>query len=78
MIFSEEVLKEINDILRIEQVDVRFVRDGVINKMENVWWRNNNGPEFVATGTHWLNITNFPHLYQINKPSVRSVIDYID
>lgn len=48
------------------------VRDGRVRKTDMVWWRHDREPMHVkACGTHWENIREYPHLYQIEKPCMR-------
>ena len=43
------------------------VRDGHVCKNDMVWWRHMDEPMHVkaSSGTHWDNIRDYPHLYQI-------------
>lgn len=55
------------------------VRDGHVDKTDKVWWRSAQGPEHVLAGdsSHWQNISNFPHVYSLAKPSIIT-IEYRD
>ena len=46
------------------------VRDGRVRQTDMVWWRHEREPMHVKadSGTHWDNIRDYPHLYQIEKP----------
>jgi hypothetical protein len=49
---------------------VRVVRDGIVTKSDKVWWRMEDGPMEVVgnLGTHWKNMSNYPNVYQHDKP----------
>jgi len=58
--------------------DVLPVSDGCVCKDSNVWWKSEDGPEFVHAGneTEWLNIRGFPEAYSVKEP--RYTVTYLD
>ena len=66
---TEEQVKELETIFGIKRIqETAEVRDGVVSKGDNVWWRCKSGPEYVSAGIHLDNILEYPRFYQINKP----------
>jgi hypothetical protein len=77
--FTEEQLKELETLFGLKRrEDILPVRDGVVSQDTMVWWRGNIGPKLVNanSGTHWNNIKEFPHLYQLAKPHTK--LEYVD
>ncbi|SDH10919.1 hypothetical protein SAMN05216466_107131 [Paraburkholderia phenazinium] len=76
--FTDEQLAELETAFGIKRQDSLPVRDGRVTRESMVWWRALTGPECVRadSGTHWHNISQFPHVYQITKPIYK--IQYTD
>lgn len=76
--FTEEQLAELEVVFGIKRQDSLPVRDGRVTRDSMVWWRASKGPEQVQadSGTHWWNISQYPGVYQIEKPAYR--VEYLD
>lgn len=76
--FTEEQPKELATVSGLTRAETLPVRDGVVTKTSEVWWRFEDGPVKVVAGHpgHWNNIRNFPSAYQLTRPSFR--IEYED
>jgi len=67
---TEDQLDQIGRVFNLKRkIDTLTIRGGdEIAKGDKVWWRAENGPEYVvADGMHWGNIKNFPNCYQLTK-----------
>ena len=74
---SPEEITQLDQLLGLQQrSDIARVRDGLINKLDTVWWRNNEGPLKKTAAAHWDNIKAFPEFYQIAKPQTQLI--YLD
>jgi hypothetical protein len=76
--FTEEQLEELETLYGLKRIETLPIRDGVVARHQNVWWRGEDGPEFVEAGnpSHWSNIQNFPNVYQHAKPVFK--LAYVD
>jgi hypothetical protein len=75
--FTEEQLAELATVFGLERADTLPVRDGVVTKDMMVWWRGEKGKRRVSAATDWENIREYPDIYQLDEPEVRSV-EYVD
>ena len=74
---SPEEIAQFDQLLDLQQrPDLARVRDGLINKLDTVWWRNSEGPIKKTAAEHWDNIKEFPEFYQITEPQTKLI--YID
>lgn len=77
-----EIAKALNlpyDHLTVDTVVIRY--GDTVKKGDAVWWRSWDGPKFVnllddSNGTHWTNVKNYPELYQLEKPEMKTC--YVD
>lgn len=76
--FTQEQLKELEQIYGLKRVGTIKVRDGYISPGDMVWWRCNSGPQHVNSNAenHLANILDHPQVYQISEP-IRKTI-YVD
>lgn len=76
--FTEEQPKELATVSDLTRAETLPVRDGVVTKTSEVWWRSADGPEKVVAGDpiHWENIKKFPDYYQMARPSVH--VEYLN
>lgn len=56
--------------------DILNISDGTVCRESRVWWKYQNGPEFVHAEDHWANIRDFPELYSFREP--RYTVTYLD
>ena len=55
------------------------VRDGIVSPRTFIWWRCEEGPEFIYAKDHWGNIELFPEHYQLEEPNVvRTFVKYLE
>lgn len=76
--FNEGQLRELETIFGLKRdKETLAVRDGVVVRGELIWWRSKDGPKHVvADGSHWINMSGFPDMYQLKQP--RFYVEYID
>lgn len=58
----------------IYPIDTLPVRDGIVERGQQVWWRSENGPEQSTAddrGGVWANIAQEPQLYSLAKPKFK-------
>lgn len=56
--------------------DVLPVSDGCVCEESMVWWKGEDGPQFVSASVHWYNIKDYPNIYSVSKP--RYTVTYLD
>jgi hypothetical protein len=56
--------------------EVLPVSDDCVCRDSMVFWKSENGPEYVKASEHWGNIQHYPQFYSINEP--RYTVTYLD
>ena len=74
--FTEDQLRELETVFGLTRKDTIPVRDGVVARGTQVWWRSCEGPQLITAGEHWDNIMSYPTAYQLDEP--RTIIQYKD
>jgi hypothetical protein len=75
-LFSEEQLKELEQIFDLKRKKTIQVRDGFVELNDTVWWRCKDGPSEVKVSDDIDNIRRYPQHYQIAQPTTK--IEYLD
>lgn len=74
--FTEEQLKELEEVFDMKRKKTIKVRDGFVHYGDTVWWRGKDGPIKVNVGMDIQNILKYPQHYQIAEPSTK--VEYLD
>lgn len=76
--FTEEQLKELEQVFDLKRKATIKVRDGYVCPDDMVWWRGEGACEHVKANdpSHARNIQKYPNRYQICKPRMR--VEYMD
>lgn len=74
--FTPEQRQELETVYGLKPRDLSYlhVKDGLIYKHQQLWWKSSEGPEWVKASEHWKNIREYPQLYSHAKPPVKSVV----
>lgn len=68
--FTEEQLKELEQVFDLKRINTLPVRDGRVRPTDQVWWRGAHGPELVSAEVHWTNIEDYPDTYSRARPKI--------
>lgn len=74
--FTNDQLDEIATVFGLRRkTDVLPIKDGVVSKDQKVWWRGEDGPEFVIAEKEWDNIRHYPEIYSHVRPAGKFVYE---
>ena len=61
-----------------EERERAVVRDGIVYRTGDVWFRHPDGPVKVYCVAHWEAIYTIPNDFQVEKPIFTSTVTYLD